>query len=450
MEKQLRLRAGGTLFFFALCVGCGAVGLLHGQAAASSGPGQATEAAGKLKFVVIVSRHGVRSFTGKTEQLNRYSRQPWPAWPVPPGHLTAHGYELMKLFGRYDRELLSAQGLLSPDGCADAPHVRIFADSDQRTRETGRALASGLVPGCESQVTALPEGTPDPLFHPLEAGVGAPDKQLAAAAVAGRIGNRPDRLADAYRPQLQALERLLLDCDSDANCAQGGASVPQSLFDLPAALSPGKNDHLVELTTPLSAASTMAEGLLLEYAEGMDRSKVGWGRLDKAALDEVMQLHAAQEDLALRTGYIARAQASNLLAHALQSMEQDEKNRPVAGALTAPGDKVLILVGHDTNLANIAGALGLSWMADGRRDDTPPGGALVFELWRQAAGQDAVRVFFTAQTLDQMRSATPLSLNTPPERVPVFMPGCSRADFSCGWNEFAAAMSAAIDANFVK
>jgi 4-phytase/acid phosphatase len=64
-------------------------------------------------------------------------------------------------------------------------------------------------------------------------------------------------------------------------------------------------------------------------------------------------------------------------------MGQAVSEPPVTGSLTKPGDRVLILVGHDTNLANISGALSLSWLIDGRRDDTPPGGALIFELWKK-------------------------------------------------------------------
>lgn len=402
-----------------------------------------------LRFVVIVSRHGVRSPTGKTDQLNQYSRQPWPVWSVAPGYLTEHGAKLMTLFGAYDREQLAAQGLLAAGGCADAPRIRILADSDQRTRETAKALAAGLAPGCALSVTALPEGTADPLFHFQGGGAGSADKLLATAAISGRIGANPQGLVEAYRPQLQALEDVLQACAPGAACAASPA--PKSLFDIPASIAPGKGDHGADLRSPLGVASTMAENLLLEYTEGMDAANVGWGRVDLQKLRELVQLHTASVDIERRTKYLARAGASNLLAHVLQSMEQAAAGQPVKGALTSPGDRLLILAGHDTNLANIAGALDLSWLIDGRRDDTPPGGALVFELWKaRGAGELSVRTFYTAQTLDQMRKATPLSIANPPERVAVFVPGCGRADSSCDWSAFEQAVKAGIDPAFVK
>jgi 4-phytase/acid phosphatase len=403
----------------------------------------------ELKFVIIVSRHGVRSPTSKMDQLSQYSREPWPEWSVPPGYLTAHGAQLMKLFGAYDRELLASQGLLAANGCEDAGKIRIVADSDQRTRETGKALAAGLAPGCSLEVSAKPEGTPDPLFHSLSAGVVHADKLLATAAISGRIGGNPQGLTEAYRPQLNVLEEVLRGCNPQANCKDKTA--PRSLFDLPSSIAPGTGDHLVDLRTPLNLASSMTEDMLLEYAEGMDAAKVGWGRVDLAKLRELLQLHEASEEIERRTPTIARIQSSNLLAHLLDSMRQAVDAKPVAGALTKPGDRLLILVGHDTNLSNIAGALGLDWIVDGRRNDTPPGGALVFELWKSRdGGKYSVRTFYSAQTLDQMRTFAPLSLQNPPERVPVFVPGCSRADLSCGWDGFLQVIRAGSDSGFVK
>ena len=390
----------------------------------------------------------MRSPTGKSDRLNQYSREPWPAWSVPPGYLTEHGAHLMTLFGAYDREQLAAQGLLAPNGCADAPRIRIVADSDQRTRETGKALAAGLAPGCAIDISALAEGTADPLFHSLGAGVGIPDKLRATAAISGRIGANPQGIAEAYRPQLDALEEILRGCSTGANCA---GAPPQSLFDIPSSLAPGTGDHLVELHSPLGVASTMAEDLLLEYTDGMEAANVGWGRVDIHKLRELLQLHTASEDISGRTSFIARAQSSNLLYHILQSMRQATGAQSVPGALTKANDRLLILVGHDTNLANIAGALDLNWLIDGRRDDTPPGGALVFELWKTPGAEAySVRTYYTAQTLDQMRNSTPLSLQEPPERVPVFIPGCGRADSSCEWKAFQQAVKEATLATFVK
>jgi len=400
----------------------------------------------ELKFVVYVGRHGVRSPTGKVEKYNSYSNAPWPTWDVAPGYLTAHGYRLMEIFGAYDRMKLASQSLLSATGCDDAAHVTIHADSDQRTRETGKALAAGLFPGCTVKVQNLPEGENDPLFHSLAAGVDQRDLALAAAAISGRIGGDPNNLTNAYRTQIAALDKVLATC---------GAGAPRetkrtSLLDIPAKLMPGEDDHLTELKGPLNTASTISENILLEYTQGMDASNVAWGCVDGDKLRSLIDLHTAASDFAQRTKAIARMQASNLLDHVRRAMEQSVTGKTVSGAPDAPADRALFLIGHDTNLTNIAGLLNLTWIVDGRRDDTPPGGALIFELWRvPATGTYSVRTYYSVQTLEQMRSASNMTLDDPPQRVPVFLPGCSAEDLSCSWPSFVKTLDQAIDQHYV-
>ena len=180
--------------------------------------------------------------------------------------------------------------------------------------------------------------------------------------------------------------------------------------------------------------------------------QVGWGRVDLATLKQLLDLHTAASDFTRRTPYLATVQASNALAHMLATLQQAVTGKPVSGALGKTGDKLIVLTGHDTNLSNIAGALNLNWIVDGRRDDTPPGGAFIFELRQLSDGSYQVSLHYTAQTLEQMRKVTPLTLETPPARANIFIPGCSTSGeaFPCDWKSFQQTMTSVIDPAFVR
>jgi 4-phytase / acid phosphatase len=406
----------------------------------------------KLRFAVILTRHGVRSPTWTLSELNAYSGEPWPNWGVAPGNLTSRGSKLMTLFGSYYRLYLAATGLLHSTGCEDASHIYIRADAESRTRETGRALAAGMMPGCSVDVQTVTSGG-DPLFSPLSAGVAKPDRALAAASISGRIGANPRALVEAYRQPFGTLREILFGCAPATPCLPEEKPGKRSVLEQPSSVEESKGDHAADLRGPLRIGSTLSEDFLLEYVNGMEGKDLGWGRLDAGKLLEVMRLHAAYADLARQTQYVARLQGSNLLNHVLRALEQAVKGSSVIGSLGEVGDRVLIIVGHDTNISNIAGLLGISWLLDGyQRDDTPPGGALVFELWQQPEGEMAVNTYYIAQSLEQMRKAIPLTLDSPPLKSPIFVPGCSRADqkMTCPWNAFQHTIESATDPAFAK
>jgi 4-phytase/acid phosphatase len=436
------MRTTVRIFSFALaCL------LLSPLAAPQSPAAPAVSRDADLQLVVVLSRHGVRSPIGARDLYGKYAAAPWAEWDVAPGYLTAHGYQLMKLFGAWDRTEFSSENLFAPAGCADAAHVSIIADSDQRTRETGKALAEGMFPGCEIAVHAGPEGTSDPLFRPIEAGAVHPDAALASAAVAGRIGGNPGNLTELYRAQLTLLDSVLAGCGHAPTTAQR-----TSIFDIPATLAPGPGDSPATLHGPVTAGATMAENLLLEYTQGMSKADTGWGCIDGAALRTIMQVNSANWDYVKRTPAVARMISSTLLDRILKTMQQSFNGggAAVSGALGKPGDHLVILVGHDTNIVTVAGALHIDWVFDGRADDTPPGGALLFELWRpRDGGKPFVRLEYTAQTLEQMRNSEALTPANPPATAPIFVPGCGRQDLSCTWEDFSAAMRASIDPAYV-
>jgi 4-phytase/acid phosphatase len=388
----------------------------------------------QLQYVLIVSRHGVRSPTWDRARLNEYSTQAWPDWGVGPGELTPHGRAGVKLMGAYYHAWLADAGLLGSEGCRDAARIHIRADAGQRTQETGRAFAESLLQGCEIPV-AVQAGGKDSLFG----GVGKADAELAGKAVRDRLG-APAAVLTKYAPAFDTLNSIL-----------SGGGVPHRTVAGAAQDDAGENGG-ADVPRPLSTASTLSEIFLLEYAEGLAEPDLGWGRLTKEKLLQMLELHTAYADLARRTPYLSRARGSNLLAHILGSLEQAASGKPVAGALGQPGGALTILAGHDTNLSNLSGMLDLSWRAPGQApDDTPPESALVFSLWREgAAGGWFVKLEFVTPSLEQMRNLEPLTLNSPPTRVPVAIPACQspRADGGCPWPAFRAAVQKAIDPKF--
>ena len=406
----------------------------------------------KLKFAVIVTRHGVRSPIRNVEELEAYSEAPWPAWGVAPGDLTPNGRKLMVMFGSYYRAYFAQDGLLSTTGCGGANSIHIRADVDARTQDTGRALASGMMPGCDIDVQ-VSSTRKDPLFSPLAAGIGTPDRALAVASIAGRIGGNPDAVVANHRHAFDTLREVLFGCMPSVPCVAEEQRGKKAIMREPSNLGVTEHGHMADIYGPLKVGSSLSESLQLEYANGMTGERLGWGRLTTAKLMDIMALHATYADLVRQTPYIARIQASNLLSHIVRSMQQAIDHKPTTGSLGKVGDRLLFIVGHDTNLSNIAGTVGISWLLNGyQRDDTPPGGALVFELWQDTNGEFTVRTYFTAQSLEQMHRLLSISLQSAPLTSPIFIPGCSRSDehMACTWKGFQRTVENALDPEFVK
>jgi len=117
--------------------------------------------------------------------------------------------------------------------------------------------------------------------------------------------------------------------------------------------------------------------------------------------------------------------------------------------------RLVIYVGHDTNLANIGGMLGVDWtFKSGLEDRTPPAGAMAFELVRETAtGTRFVRMTYFNQTLEQMRKATRLSPPAPRDPsganlpdVTTISPRCPNVrEGMCPWAEFVSWMEGSLE-----
>ncbi len=404
-----------------------------------------------LDYAVYFSRHGVRSVLSTNTSLGNLSSDAWPEWGVPVGYLTAHGRWLMQMMGGYDREYFTQAGLFSGKGCADADHLYVWADNAQRDIETGRALAYGMFPDCKVPVHTLRADLKYPLFSPastpLAPGMQAMDHTIAAAALGSRIGDNPRWFVGPYGTDVDLMQSILTPSGSKAPKRTLLADVPQPAP--PAA----PRDHFGELTALTSQLNTIAEAFYLEYVDGMDKKDIGWGRVDEATIDRLMALRAIFLNTVQRTSYTAKAHASNILSHILRSMEQAVSGQAVAGSLGNPGDRELMMLGHDGDMIPLSTLLDVNWTSEGYApNETPPGSAFVFEVWRDAAtSKRTVRLWMLSETPRKMREGTAVSLTAPPSRTPLFVPGCSTTaeGFPCDWDAFRRVAEAGINPAFV-
>ncbi|WP_458070433.1 histidine-type phosphatase [Rhodanobacter sp. BL-MT-08] len=425
---QLRV---AVLAAFGLLFSCAALNAVAAQAAPKDDPPE---------FVVILSRHGVRSPTAEPAALDAFSDKPWPRWSVPPGYLTPHGKQLMALMGGWYRAHYSDAGLVSANGCAEAPSIYVVADDEERTIESAHGLVDGFAPGCQVTVHTSTELPGDGLFDHRFGDTFDQDRALASAAVLGRIGGQPENLVATHAAAIAMMQAILLGCDQ-AGCTPAQKAGKQLLLDQPSAVGKGKEDALVGIKSPLHTASTFAENVALEYTEGLPMSQVAWGRLSPLQLGQLLQLHSDYSDVALRTSPIARDYARHLATTILATLQQADSHKKTAGALGDPATRVAFLVGHDTNISTLAGMLGLHWMLDEQpTDPTSTGGALVFELRRdKESGSAKVRVYYVSQSMEQMRESRKLTRDAPPLVAPIFVTGCSEPapGYGCPLDRFA-------------
>lgn len=364
-----------------------------------------------VERVVMLMRHGVRPPTKAQPMPVGFAKDAWPTWPVAPGYLTPHGAQGVQRMGAYQRLALAQEGLFAARGCPSARDVAVIADSDERTIKTGEAFVAAFAPGCDLAVAHRPQDVADPMFSPLDETVGKPiPAEAARAAVLERLGpgGLEARTAQA-RPLLQRLQGVYRCC-APPFCEKYKVAAPCTLTDLPTTLAAGGEKPSME--GALDLASTAAQILLLEYTDGKPMDQVGWGRATKADVEALLAFHPLEYDIVARPAYVAQRGAAPFLD-------------VVSKAFAPGGAKLTLLVGHDTNIAHVGGALDLHWKAaDYPANDPPPGGALGFELLRDAKGRQFVRAFFTAQSMDQLRNLDTFDLKRRPFRQTVAIPGC--------------------------
>jgi 4-phytase/acid phosphatase len=207
-------------------------------------------------------------------------------------------------------------------------------------------------------------------------------------------------------PALTELQQVLLGCHDDACLARARAVGKQVLLD-------------EKPTKALKQAGSLAENLMLAYVQGMPRAQVGWGRLDAAGIGRLVTLHNASFAYAKQWPLAARGRGGNMLVHIGATLDAAAGEAGTVPSLAHAGERVVILLGHDTDLASQAGLLGLDWHNTVQSDDYPPGGALIYRLV-ESNGHYAVRLRVALPTLKALRDGdvdAPHAMHVAPVRI---------------------------------
>lgn len=346
----------------------------------------------QLEKVVELSRHGVRPPTpGNRKEIEAATGRPWTRWVTADGELTGHGYAAVVNKGRWEGEHYRQLGLL-PLGCPTADDIYVRASPMQRTRATAEALVDGAFPGCGVAIHHV-DGDNDPLFQSEHLPFANLDPAQEYAAMVAKAGDLA-ALQQQLQPAVQQLKQAV--CAPGDDCAQ---------FDRPWQLKQSKKGHTY--VQGLSVLAAMVETLRLGWSENLPLSQLAWGHITTSSqITALLPILTASYDLSNDVPYLAQRRGSILLDAIIKGLEQGVS--PVQNA--SPDTRWLLLVAHDTNIARVRTLMNFSWQLPGySRGNVPPGSSLVFERWRDTqTGQRFVRIYFQAQSLDDLRHLTPV------------------------------------------
>jgi len=432
------------------------IGLL--LALASAGPGRAqiikNNDGTTLKQIIIFGRHSIRSSTTDSNTLAQYSANPYPAFDVPPGYLTTNGQRAASLLGAYFHDYLIHEGLLTDNPTTDLSHAYFRANYIERSAMTAAKFGEGLIPGgaaipvhAYSLADNNPRTEPDPVFDPVLAKNALTvtiDPDRAETEVRGIYGSGA-ALTSAYSGELALLRSVL---------APPGAVDPTAV---PFTLTAYRNIAFTGGAISLGGLSTnvlATDPFVMEYANGFASEDVAWGRLTADTLSQLTRFFVLQMNIAMRSPYLNRLQSSNAGSHVLRSMNQAIAGSHLPGAFGDAKSQVLVIISSDFYVVGLAGLLGLHWTLPGYQPDfCPPGGALVFELRQSKTTKGyLVRAYFTAQTFEQLRNLTPLTLAAPPATMQLAILGGSTSvtNLDVKFATFKNMFSKAIDQRYVQ
>ena len=356
----------------------------------------------KLKEVVILSRHNIRSsLSVNGSVLQKMTPHQWIKWTAAPSELTLRGGALETIMGQFFRKWTVNEGLFTENAVPTVDEVNFYANSMQRTIATAQYFSSGFMPVANLHINhRFTPSKMDPVFFPAltkssEAFKAQALKEIAAMGGKKGIVGINEGLKDSY----QLIEKVL-DLKHSPACQSGEVC---AFDDYNTQLKLEKGDE-PNMKGSLKFANSASDALILQYYEEADPVQAAFGqKLSNADWEKIAKVKDVYGDVLFTAPIVAVN-----VAHPLLVYMKDELN--------AKNRKFTFLCGHDSNIASVNAALEVEEynLPQSIEKKTPIGSKLVFEKWVDKAGKEFIAVNIVYQTTEQLRNVSLLNLENPP------------------------------------
>ena len=356
----------------------------------------------KLKEVVILSRHNIRSsLSVNGSVLQKMTPHQWIKWSAAPSELTLRGGALDTIMGQFFRKWTVNEGLFTENAVPTVDEVNFYANSMQRTIATAQYFSSGFMPVANLHINhRFTPSKMDPVFFPAltkssEAFKAQALKEIAAMGGKKGIVGINEGLKDSY----QLIEKVL-DLKHSPACQSGEVC---AFDDYNTQLKLEKGDE-PNMKGSLKFANSASDALILQYYEDTDPVQAAFGqKLSNADWEKIAKVKDVYGDVLFTAPIVAVN-----VAHPLLVYMKDELN--------AKNRKFTFLCGHDSNIASVNAALEVEEysLPQSIEKKTPIGSKLVFEKWVDKEGKEFVAVNIVYQTTEQLRNVSLLNLENPP------------------------------------
>ena len=357
----------------------------------------------KLKEVVILSRHNIRSpLSTNGSTLSKMTPHEWTSWSSAASELTLRGGVLETEMGQFFRKWTINEGLFKDNHVPTVDEVNVYANSMQRCIATAQYFSGGFMPVASLKVNhRYVPSKMDPIFFPrltksTEAFRAEAMRQInLMGGKEGLVGINKG-LKESYDIIAKVLDMKQSEYYKKEEVKDFTYNDTQITLNLNQ--EPGMKGSLKN-------ANSASDAFILQYYEEPDAMKAGFGH--KLSLDEWTKI-AKVKDVYGDVLFTAPIVAVNV-AHPLLQYMYDELN--------ADNRKFTFLCGHDSNIASVDAALGVEEysLPNSIEKKTPIGSKLVFEKWVDANGKAYIAVNIVYQSTDQLKQMSLLDLAHAPQ-----------------------------------